>query len=83
MSVPLGLLPDRPSQEFKRRRLRGDRLCYVAIILALAGISPHAVDALTGLVKALRGESDAAEIVALNPPPPLPAPPAPPEKKGP
>lgn len=30
-------------------------LCYLAVVLGLAGIAPHAVDALTNLVKALRG----------------------------
>lgn len=50
-----------PVDPTKVPRQRGaDRLCIVAVLLALAGIAPHGVDALTRFVNAVRGVSSVA-----------------------
>ena len=37
------------------RRIFGDDLCRLAVVLAIAGLFPHAVEALSGLAKSLQG----------------------------
>lgn len=61
MSVaPDTLPPVRPSDEdgptkTRKKKKQRDLLCILAVLLGLAGVFPHAVDAVTRLLVALRG----------------------------
>jgi hypothetical protein len=53
-----------PRRRTLRERWEKDSLCYLAIILALAGVFPHAVGAVTGLIDAIKGVPGPVAVVA-------------------